>query len=54
MTHESDLLVDVVFADPVLSDPELASSFLRLHAALEASVTRLERDQRLTRVAARA
>ncbi len=47
--QESDLLVDVAFAEPVLSDPRgLASSFLRLHAALETSVTRLERDQRLT------
>src|SRR6476646_5122223 len=29
--EESDPLVDVAFAEPVLSDPELASSFLRLH-----------------------
>ena len=48
VTQESDLLVDVAFAEPVLSDPELTSSFLRLHTALENSVTRLERDQRLT------
>ena len=33
--QESDLLVDVAFAEPVLSDPELASSFVRLHTALE-------------------
>src|SRR6478736_3376790 len=46
--EESNLLVDVEFAEPVLSDPDLASSFLRLHTALETSVTRLERDQRLT------
>jgi AraC-like DNA-binding protein len=46
--QESDLLVDVAFAEPVLSDPELASSFLRLHTALETPVTRLERDERLT------
>jgi AraC-like DNA-binding protein len=46
--QESDLLVDVAFAEPVLSDPELTSSFLRLHTALETPVTRLERDQRLT------
>jgi AraC-like DNA-binding protein len=46
--EESDLLVDVAFAEPVLSDPELASSFLRLHTALETSVTRLECDERLT------
>src|SRR3954451_7751674 len=31
---ETDLLVDVAFANPVLSDPELTSSFLRLHTAL--------------------
>src|SRR4051812_19236715 len=46
--EESDLLVDVAFANPVLSDPELTRSFLRLHTSLETSVTRLERDQRLT------
>jgi AraC-like DNA-binding protein len=46
--EESALLVDVAFAEPVLSDPELAHSFLRLHAALETSATRLECDQRLT------
>jgi AraC-like DNA-binding protein len=45
---ESDLLIDVEFAEPVLSDPELGHAFLRLHTALETSVTRLERDQRLT------
>src|SRR3954463_5024985 len=46
--EESELLVDVAFANPVLSDPELTRSFLRLHTSLETSVTRLERDQRLT------
>jgi AraC-like DNA-binding protein len=46
--EESSLLVDVAFAEPVFSDPELTSSFLRLHTALETPVTRLERDQRLT------
>src|SRR4051794_13370209 len=45
---ETALLVDVAFANPVLSDPELTRSFLRLHTSLETSVTRLERDQRLT------
>jgi AraC-like DNA-binding protein len=46
--QESSVLVDVAFPEPVLSDPELRSSFLRLHTALETSVTRLESDQRLT------
>jgi AraC-like DNA-binding protein len=46
--EESDPLIDVVFPEPVVSDPELASSFVRLHTALEASVTRLERDEKLT------
>ena len=45
--QESSLLVDVAFAEPVLSDPGLTSSFLRVHAALETSVTRLESDQQL-------
>jgi AraC-like DNA-binding protein len=46
--QESDPLVDVAFAEPVLSDREVTDSFLRLHTALETSVTRLERDERLT------
>src|SRR6478672_11371010 len=29
----------------MVAEPDLASSFLRLHTALETSVTRLERDQ---------
>ncbi len=44
---EGGLLADVAFPEPVLSDPELAGSFLRLHLALEAATTRLERDERL-------
>src|SRR4051795_969373 len=32
---ESDLLADVAFPEPVLSEPELAASFLHLHTALE-------------------
>src|SRR4051794_14235096 len=32
---ESDPLADVAFPEPVLSDAELAASFLRLHVALE-------------------
>jgi AraC-like DNA-binding protein len=45
---DSDILADVVFPDPVLSDPQLASSFLELHRALEAPTTCLERDERLS------
>jgi AraC-like DNA-binding protein len=44
---ESDPLSDVAFPEPVLADPGLATSFLRLHVALEAPVTRLEQDERL-------
>src|SRR5204862_7404958 len=42
--EESAALVSVAFPEPVLSDPELARYFLRLHRALEA---RLERDEQL-------
>jgi len=41
---ESDPLADVAFPDPVLSDSVLVTSFLRLHATLEAPSTRLEQD----------
>jgi len=44
---ESNLLDDVAFPEPVLSDPELAGDFLRLHNALEGPTTRLERDEQL-------
>jgi AraC-like DNA-binding protein len=44
---ESDLLSDVVFPEPVISDPALAAAFVRLHAALEGPATRLEHDDRL-------
>jgi AraC-like DNA-binding protein len=44
---ESDPLADVAFPEPVLSDAELAASFLRLHVALEWPATRLEQDERL-------
>jgi AraC-like DNA-binding protein len=44
---EGDPLADVAFPDPVLPDPGLAASFLRLHAALEAPGPRLEQDERL-------
>jgi AraC-like DNA-binding protein len=45
--HESDLLTDITFPEPVIRDARLARDFLRLHAALDAPVTRLERDERL-------
>ncbi len=45
--HESEPLADVSFPEPVLSDPDLASRFLRLHTALQTPITRLERDDRL-------
>lgn len=44
---EGDPLADVAFPRPVLSDPQLADRFLRLHRALEAATTRLERDDAL-------
>lgn len=40
-------LSDIVFPEPVVADPALASSFRRLHQALDPSSTRLERDERL-------
>jgi AraC-like DNA-binding protein len=45
---ETDPLADVEFPEPVISDHELAARFIRLHIALEAPSTRLERDERLT------
>jgi len=45
--EEADILADVVFPEPVVSDLDLVSDFLRLHTALEAPTTRLERDERL-------
>jgi AraC-like DNA-binding protein len=44
---ELSALGDVSFPEPVISDPELARDFLRLHTALELPTTRLERDERL-------
>lgn len=44
---ESDILADVSFPRPVVSDPELTAAFLRLHAALEGPSARLERDERV-------
>ena len=45
--QEPTLLDGVAFPEPVVSDAELVRGFLRLHAALEAPMTRLERDERL-------
>jgi AraC-like DNA-binding protein len=45
--EESLLPGDVVFPDPVISDPGLARAFVALHRALETPSTRLERDERL-------
>ncbi len=44
---EIDPLSDVAFPEPVLSDSRLAAAFSRLHIALEAPGTRLERDEQL-------
>lgn len=41
-------LVNVAFPEPVLSEPQLARDFLRLHRALESPRTRLEVDEQLT------
>jgi AraC-like DNA-binding protein len=46
--EEDGLQRDVDFPEPVLSDSELAGSFLRMHRALDSSSTRLERDERLS------
>jgi len=45
---ETDTLAGVVFPHPVISDPDLASRFVRLHVALESSSTRLEREEQLS------
>ena len=45
--QEADVLRDVVFPEPVISDPLLARGFRDLHAALEAPSSQLERDGRL-------
>ncbi len=41
-------LADVLFPNPVIADPQVVESFVRLHRALERSDTRLECDERLT------
>jgi AraC-like DNA-binding protein len=38
---------DVVFPDPIVSDPDLVRDFVALHRLLETPSTRLERDERL-------
>lgn len=45
--EETAALVNVAFPEPVLTDPELARDFLRLHRTLEAPTTRLERNAQL-------
>lgn len=45
--QDSRTHADLTFPDPVLSDPHLADTFLRMHAALDTPTTRLERDERL-------
>jgi AraC-like DNA-binding protein len=44
---ESDPLTDIAFPEPVLSDPQLAAGFVRLHTALDTPTSRLEQDERL-------
>jgi AraC-like ligand binding domain len=44
---EANVIAGIAFPDPVLDDQGLARGFLRLHAALEAPASRLERDDRL-------
>jgi AraC-like DNA-binding protein len=45
---DRDVLANVAFPEPVLSDPALVASFRSLHAAFERPTTRLEQDERLT------
>lgn len=45
---DDDLLGNVAFPAPVLSDPALAAEFVRVHRLLEGATTRLERDGELT------
>jgi AraC-like DNA-binding protein len=45
--EDDELAADVAFPEPVIEDHELAGAFLRMHAALEADASRLERDVRL-------
>jgi AraC-like DNA-binding protein len=45
---DEDMLANVEFPTPVLSDPGLMTSFVQLHMVMEASALQLERDERLT------
>jgi AraC-like DNA-binding protein len=45
--REDAELPEVAFPEPVVSDPELARSFVRMHLSLDSYATRLERDERL-------
>ena len=45
--EDEDLLAELAFPEPVLSDSQLSRTFLRLHVASEAPMTRLEQEQRL-------
>jgi AraC-like DNA-binding protein len=45
--QEAELLANVTFPQPVLSDPDLVAGFLRLHATLEMPGARLEHDELL-------
>jgi AraC-like DNA-binding protein len=44
---ESDSPANILFPEPVIRDPELARTFVKMHNALEGATTRLERDERL-------
>ncbi len=45
--QESDPLADIAFSEPIVSNPEVVSAFMRLHTALESLATWLERDEQL-------
>jgi AraC-like DNA-binding protein len=45
--EEANVIAGIAFPDPVLDEQDLARGFLRLHGALEAPASRLERDDRL-------
>jgi AraC-like DNA-binding protein len=44
---DGDVLSEIEFPEPVLSDQDLAARFLRLHVTLESPSTRLEADAQL-------
>ena len=45
--EETAPLANIAFPEPVLAEPELARDFLRLHRALRAGASRLQRDEQL-------